>query len=163
MPHFLLLYALLLSATPNHAFHTSVTQMQFNAAEKSFEISVRLFTDDLEDALSRDNGGQKISLAKTPKADALIERYVRQHVVLTIGSQSRKAFRYVGHETENDAQWIYLEMPFAEPFRNVMLQQNVLMEVFDDQVNLVNLTYAGQKKTLVYRKSQPVQPVKLSE
>lgn len=33
------------------------------------------------------------------------------------------------------------------------------MELFDDQVNMVNIQYQGQKKTFVYRKNQPVQDI----
>ena len=45
-----------------HAFHTSLTEIQYNAKEKSLEISIRMFTDDLEAALTKANNGQKIMI-----------------------------------------------------------------------------------------------------
>lgn len=144
-----------------HDFHTSLTQMQFNAKDKTFEISVRIFTDDFEKALTQENNGQKVQLANNDKNDLLIEKYIRKHFNLTTAQKQHKAFSYVGHETEADAQWVYLEMPYAEPFRGGQLQQTVLMELFDDQVNLVNVQYLSQKKTLVFRKNQTVQEVNL--
>lgn len=50
-------------------------------------------------------------------------------------------------------------MPFAEPLRGGLLKQNVLMEMFDDQVNMVNVQYQGHKKTFVFRKNQPIQDI----
>ena len=44
---------LLTSFKPKHDYHVSVTQMQYNASARSFEVSIRIFTDDLEKALSQ--------------------------------------------------------------------------------------------------------------
>jgi hypothetical protein len=148
-----LLLLLLLSV---HDFHTSLTEMNYNAKERTFEISMRVFSDDLETALARANNGQKIKL-DAPSANPAIERYIRSKFWFMGADKQRRAFIYVGHETEGDAQWIYLEMPFAEPFRGGLLQQSLLTEVFDDQTNLVNLRVGAQKKTFMFRRSQPVQ------
>ena len=141
-----------------HDFHASVTQIQYNAKERVFEISMRIFTDDFEKALSA-TSGSKVSLAQSDKNDPLIEKYVLSHFAYVSPQKQTKPIKYVGHETEVDANWLYLEMPYTEPFRGGSLKQNVLMELFDDQVNMVNIQYQGQKKTFVFRKSQPVQNV----
>lgn len=146
------------ASRPAHDFHASVTQMQYNPTEKAFEISIRVFTDDLEKALS-----QELSLAvrigKDAKSDAILEKYVRSHFAYTTLQKQAKQISYVGHEVEADANWLYLEMPYTEPFQGGSLKQDVLMEAFDDQVNMVNIKYREQKKTFVFRKNQPVQNV----
>ena len=145
-----------------HDFHASVTQMQYNPKERTFEISVRIFTDDFEKALSAATNS-KINLSGSPgsndKNDALLEKYVLAHFSYVSPQKQAKPIKYVGHETEADANWLYLEMPYTESLQGGSLKQNVLMEYFDDQVNMVNIQYQGQKKTFVFRKSQPVQSV----
>ncbi|MFD2572477.1 DUF6702 family protein [Spirosoma soli] len=141
-----------------HDFHASVTQMQYNAKERVFEISVRVFTDDFEKALSEDSN-TKVQLAVNDKNDSLIEKYIRPRFAYVNPQKQAKPINYVGHEIEADANWLYLEMPYTEPFRGGLLKQVVLMEMFDDQVNMVNITYQGQKKTFVFRKNQPIQDV----
>lgn len=148
------------SARPAHDFHASVTQMQYNPKERAFEISIRVFTDDLEKALS-EMAGAKVSLGPDGKNDPLIEKYIRTHFAHISPAKQPKPFQYVGHEAEADANWLYLEMPYAEPFQGGLLKQNVLMELFDDQVNMVNIKYQDQKKTFVFRKNQPIQEVSL--
>ena len=147
------------SARPAHEFHASVTQMQYNVKERTFEISIRVFTDDLEKALSQE-ANRKIHLDEVKaENNPIIEKYVRSHFAYINAQKQPKPVTYVGHEVEADANWIYLEMPYAEPFRGGMLKQNILMEFFDDQVNMVNIQYQGQKKTVVFRKNQTVQDV----
>jgi len=144
-----------------HDFHASVTQMVYNPKERAFELSIRVFTDDLEKALS-ETAGTKVQLTNDKKDDALLEKYVRAHVAYMTPQRQPKPFTYVGHEEEADANWIYLEMPYAEPFKGGVMKQNILMDLFSDQVNMVNLQYQGQKKTFVFRRNLPVQDVSLN-
>ncbi|MBD2756962.1 hypothetical protein IC230_29045 [Spirosoma sp. BT704] len=134
--------------------------MQYNPKERVFEISIRIFTDDFEKGLSA-AVGSRVNLNGSPgsdnKIDPVIEKYVHAHFAYSSPQKQPKPIKYVGHETEADAHWLYLEMPYAEPFRGGLLKQNVLMELFDDQVNMVNIQYQGQKKTFVFRKNQPIQ------
>ncbi len=146
------------ASRPAHDFHASVTQMQYDAKEKTFEISIRIFTDDFEKALSA-SSNSKIQLAANDKYDPLIEKYVQSHFSYLNPQKQTKAIKYIGHEIEADANWVYLEMPYTEPFKGGLLKQNALMELFDDQVNMVNIQYQGQKKTFVFRKNQPTQAI----
>ena len=159
---FLLLFS---NGHSRHEFHASVTKMEYNAKEQVFEISIRIFTDDFEKALSAASNS-KVNLndasgRATDKNDPLIEQYVQAHFRFFTPQKQTKPVKYVGHEVEADANWLYLEMPFAEPFRGGMLKQDVLMEAFDDQVNMVNIKYQAQKKTFVFRKNQPVHNISL--
>ena len=141
-----------------HDFHASVTQMQYNPKEKAFEISIRLFTDDLEKALTQELN-TPVRLSPGSKSDAILEKYIQARFSYVTPQKQPKSIKYVGHEVEADANWIYLEMPYTDVFRGGLLKQNVLMEAFEDQVNMVNIQYQGQKKTFVFRKNQPIQEV----
>lgn len=160
---FLLAFFVLLFVGAKHEYHASVTQMQYNAKERVFEVSIRMFTDDLEKTLTKENGGQRVMFDKKYEKinDQLLEKYIRKHFSVTTPQKQIKSFNYVGHETEADAQWVYIELPYAEPFRGGILQQSVLMDTFDDQVNLVTVNYNTQKKTFLFRKNQTVQEISL--
>lgn len=159
---FLLLFS---NGHSRHEFHASVTKMEYNAKEQMFEISMRIFTDDFEKALSAASNS-KVNLSEasgraTDKNDPLIDQYVQAHFRFLTLQKQTKSIKYVGREVEADANWLYLEMPFSEPFRGGMLKQDVLMEAFDDQVNMVNIKYQAQKKTFVFRKNQLIQNILL--
>jgi hypothetical protein len=145
---------LFLSASPKHDYHVSVTQMQYNPALKSFEISIRIFTDDLERGLSLSNDKQRFILKDGDKNDAFIEKYIRRSFILTDSQKKPLAIQFIGREQEEDATWVYLEIPFQGPLEGCKLQNATLMEVFDDQVNMTNIKLASDKKTLLFKKGQ---------
>ena len=132
--------------------------MQYDPKERTFEISIRIFTDDFEKGLAEATKS-KVNLNGPGKNDPLIEKYIQSHFSYVNPQKQAKPIKYVGYEVEADAHWIYLEMPYPEPFRGGLLKQNVLMELFDDQVNMVNIQYQGHKKTFVFRKNQPIQDI----
>jgi Zn/Cd-binding protein ZinT len=132
-----------------HAFHTSLTEINFNQKEKSLEISIRVFTDDFETALTKLNGGQKIIIAANDKNDALINKYIQQHFGIISPQKQRKNFNFIGKEIEGVATWIYAEVPDYQAITGNILQNNILTEFFDDQTNLVNFTYLSNKKTFI--------------
>lgn len=144
-----------------HPVHTSVTQMQYNATEKSFEVSIRLFTDDLETALTKENNNQRVRLSNKDNNDVLLERYLRKHFALVNARRQRKAFQYLGREQEADATWVYVEIPYNEPIQGSMVQQSALMDAFSDQMNLVNVSYLTQKKTLLFKQNNTLQELSL--
>lgn len=158
-----LLYSLFLSspflfsAKPAaHDYHVSVTQMQYNVAQKIFEVSIRVFTDDLEKGVSLDNGAKRFIIQNNDQNNPYVEKYIRKHFVLSL-AQKRADLKYLGKEQEADATWIYLEIPFQGSPENWNLQNSILMETFDDQVNMFNLKYASETKTLLYKKGKLTQ------
>ena len=133
-----------------HAFHTSITEMRYNPKQKSFEISLRVFTDDLEKTLSINNQNKKFVIENTDKNDPFIEQYVRKHFVVITSKNQKLNYQYVGKEKEGDATWIYLEMPVNETIKGSKIQNSVLMDSFDDQTNIVNIFLNNDKKSYLF-------------
>ncbi|WP_229208798.1 DUF6702 family protein [Dyadobacter luticola] len=150
----LLCLALSLTGLRNHEYHVSVTQMLYNPSAKSFEVSIRAFTDDLEKGLSEDNDKRRFTIKNDDKNDQAVEQYIRKSFVFTDSQKKPAAIRYVGKEQEEDATWIYLEIPFQGTLSGCKLQNTTLMEVFEDQVNMTNLKISTEKKTFLFKKGQ---------
>jgi hypothetical protein len=133
-----------------HAFHTSITEMRYNQKQKSFEISLRVFTDDLEKTLSANNQNKKFVIENNDKNGPFIEQYVRKHFVVTTPKNQRINYQYIGKEKEGDATWIYLEMPVNEALKGSKIQNDVLIDIFDDQTNIVNIFVNNEKKSYLF-------------
>ena len=153
---FLLLGIILLSSafrsndTALHAFHTSLTEMRYNAKSKGFEVSLRVFTDDLEKVLSHDNQNKKIVIENNDNNDALVEQYLKKHFMLVNAKNQLKTIQYVGKEKEGDATWIYLEIPLNEAVAGLKLKNDVLIDMYDDQTNIVNVFVQDDKKSFIF-------------
>jgi hypothetical protein len=148
------------SASDYHAFHTSLAQVCYNAKTQVLEVSLRVFTDDLEEALSKE-ANRTIRLDASNQHDPLVASYVKKQFGLLDQHGRKKAMTWVGKELEADATWIYLEIPLTENLGGLRLQHALLMDLFEDQTNLVNLTYFSAKKTYLFKSGQTTQTLEL--
>jgi hypothetical protein len=137
-----------------HEYHVSVTQMQYNPAQKLLEISIRVFTDDLEKALSAENDNRRFTLNDHDQNNPFVEKYLRKYFVVSDARQQVQPFKYLGKEQEADATWMYLEVPVTGNWPGWSLQNTLLMEAFSDQMNMLNLKLPTGKKTILFKKGQ---------
>ncbi|WP_131694755.1 DUF6702 family protein [Dyadobacter tibetensis] len=137
-----------------HEYHVSVTQMQYNSTTRSLEISLRVFTDDLETALSMAHANRRFVINNQDHNNVYIEKYIRQHFVLTDAKEKTLPLTYLGKEAEADATWIYLEIPLSSKLQGHILTNSTLLDVFNDQVNMTNLKWGDNKKTFLFKKGQ---------
>lgn len=127
-----------------HEFYVSLTDIRLNSDSEKFEISMRLFPDDLDRALKRTFGttvhmGTELEI---PEADTLLQRYLDLHFSLQVDDQP-VVLHYLGKEPEANVLWCYLE---SEPVSNpgsIRVRNSLLTEEFEDQVNIVQV-YLGE-------------------
>ncbi len=148
---------LLIAARPTHEYHISVTKLNYNPSQKTLEISIRAFTDDLEKGLSLANDNRRILLRNGDENNPLVEKYLRKHFVLADPERKLRAFSYIGKEEEADATWLYLEVNFPGNPDGWVMKNELLMEAFDDQVNMVNAKWGDDRKTYLFKKGKSVQ------
>ena len=94
-----------------HDFHTSITNAELNPSTKSLEITMKVFTDDLELTI-KNNAGIDIklnSLDPHPKADSLIYNYLMSNFTIKSDRTSKPPI-FIGKEMESGITFIYLEI-----------------------------------------------------
>jgi len=152
-----MIVVLLIAARPIHEYHISVTKLNVNPSQKMLEISIRAFTDDLEKGLSLANDNRRILLRNGDDNNPLVEKYLRQHFVLADPERKLRTCTFIGKEAEADATWLYLEVPFSGNPEGWVMKNELLMEAFDDQVNMVNAKWGDDRKTYLFKKGKSVQ------
>ncbi len=145
---------------PPHEFHSSLAEIHYNTASKSLEVSLRVFSDDLSEALTKENK-RTVRLDESAAVDPLIKQYLIKHFALLDSKNSQKPLIWVGKEITVDVVWLYFEIPLAEDMNGLKVQNSVLFELFEDQVNIVNVNYKNQKKTYLFKPDQATQVVQL--
>lgn len=138
---------------PPHDFHVSITQIDYSEKEQSLQITVKIFTDDLELALET-LGAPRLHLGtelESDKTRGYLERYLENRLKIAV-NDAEQTFTYLGKEVEYDATWCYLEVPNVPLPTSIKVKNRILLEIFDDQSNLVHLSVAGKKQSLMLRK-----------
>lgn len=141
-----------------HKYYTSLAELNYNAETKSVEVSMRVFADDLELALTRRNK-RAVYLDKTKDASALVLIYLKDVFELKNGKGEVKALRWIGMETKADVVWLYFEIPMPEGLEGTALRHRLLFDLFEDQVNLVNGKDGGRKLDLSFKRGDDFKPL----
>jgi len=134
-----------------HRYHTSVTRLEYNAEERLVEITVQTFADDIEAALSRHNGGGRVRLDSTAKTNALLLDYLRNVIELKNGEE-RLELQWIGMELKGHSAWFYLQASAPQGPAKTTVSNRLLFELFNDQVNIVNVVQNGKRESLVFKR-----------
>jgi hypothetical protein len=139
-PFYLLGLFTLLAFVPikEHAFYVSITEL--NIVDDTLQISLRLFTDDLEFALN-ERSEEKIFLeaqGDERKAFVYIKDYVNASFSVGNGAKDER-ITWLGHEFEDDVCWIYGQTPLPAEQHLLFVRNAVLMDVYPRQQNIVHL------------------------
>lgn len=131
-----------------HPFFVSVIEINHNATDKSVEMSIKIFTDDLEGAL-RKVGNTKVDLLiPTNKAvnDKLITDYIRQKMMVTIDGKATK-LEFVGYEVKKESVWLYFEIDNIATLKKVDINCNLLYDFEQKQINIFHVKANGKEES----------------
>jgi hypothetical protein len=131
--------------------------MTYNQTDQSWEISIRLFQDDLEQTISSNLGKKFRMVTGDAASEKVLDAYLRKHFRFHAGKQITTPYRWLGTEQQQDAIWVYLEIPTKSDLVGSYLENSIFLDEFDDQTNLVSWSFQGQKKSYLFRKTQEVQ------
>ena len=126
--------------------------VEYNEKEKSLQISVHIFIDDLEESLKKE-GHTKLFICterESTQAEKHIESYLRKNLSFSVNGKS-SAYTFVGKEGSSDmsAVWIYLEIPVNGKIKTINIKNSLLLREFDDQKNLVHVIGPNKKEGTV--------------
>ncbi|MBK8811087.1 MAG: hypothetical protein IPN69_10200 [Acidobacteria bacterium] len=145
-----------------HKYHTSLTRIDYNAAEKNLEVSIRLFVHDLTPMLER-RLKKQVDPAKTPEVDTELAKYIAENFVFRKSDESNLQLKWVGKEFENDVLFVFVEAPFEGDPLELRLQNTIFFDYFEEQSNLVVARFGGKKFDLAFRVGDKVKAFAASE
>lgn len=146
-----MLLPILMSAAV-HKFYVSVTNIEYVEDQRAFQITTRIFIDDLEEVL---NTRYDIDAALTTDKeladiDTYISKYLKNKILIRINGELIP-FKFLGKEYRDDLVVCYLEIEQVDlsALRSIEVTNDVLTELFEEQQNVVHLKIAGTKKSFI--------------
>ncbi|MEL6917000.1 MAG: DUF6702 family protein [Bacteroidota bacterium] len=135
-----------------HKFYVSVTNITYSDKDDALQITTRIFIDDLENVLAERYGiATDLATDKEYQAtDKYIEKYLKAKFALKINRKTVD-FDYLGKEYDNDVVICYIEVPKVgfSTIQSIEVTNEVLMDLFDEQQNVVHFKLNGNKKSFV--------------
>lgn len=141
-----------------HKFHTSFTEADYNAKERSLQITMRTFPDDLENILTK-RYGKSVRLDQKKEAERLLVAYLQETFQLKNARGEIVKLSWVGMDAGVDSAWLYFEALMPEGCAGAELRNQFLFDLYDDQINLVNVKNADKKHALTFKNGDSYQPL----
>lgn len=148
--------ALLLLASAGFRHDVHVSNARAVVEPRAVYFRVRLFREDLEEAVQAHARRADFRLVVTPRADSAVTSYAAAHLVLRSGGRAL-AVELVGSGEEKgikpelDVWWLDLRFAAALPIRDLEVTHELLFERFRDQANIVRFRLPnGREKTVVF-------------
>ncbi|MBA4746094.1 MAG: hypothetical protein H2058_12635 [Muricauda sp.] len=147
-----LVMLLFLSFSSAHKFYVSVTNIAYSEEDSAFQITSRIFIDDL-DKLLKERYGIEAKLA-TPKeskiADEYIEKYFRSKFIVEFDGEP-VPYNFLGKRYDTDVVICYLEITNVDlsNVKTMSVQNELLTDLFDEQKNVVHVKWKNNKKSFV--------------
>jgi fructose 1,6-bisphosphatase len=124
-----------------HDFHVSITVAEINPKNGNLEGYLKLFSDDVEEALKQN----------APKK---LEEYVFTHFYFKSGDK-KIVPSYIGKEEENGLTYVYFEAKSFPSNNPISAYNAVFFDMFEDQSNIVNLKIKGENTSVFLSKHTP--------
>ncbi len=138
----------LFSNAANHPIYVSVTEIEHNAKDHILEISCKIFTNDFETTL-RKNNTDKIDLLN-PKdrkvMDGLVSKYIKQHLLIQLEGKL-VVLKYLGYEQSDESIQSYFQVEDVKSVSRISIQDNILYEYKRDQMSLLHVTVNSNRKS----------------
>ncbi|WP_299246657.1 DUF6702 family protein [uncultured Aquimarina sp.] len=147
-----------------HKFYVSVTQIEYNEEQKSLQIISRIFIDDIEEVLKKryDENIELVSEKQEAKVDQYLSTYLNQKLAITVNGKE-VFFSFIGKEYDNDLVLCYLEIENVTSLQTISVSNQILMDFFDEQQNIVHVKKGKKRKSLILEKEKDKGMLKFSE
>jgi hypothetical protein len=182
VPFFLVL-GLTTIAQAVHPFHVCIAQMQWNAQQRCWEVSLRLHPQDLERALAREKGGpvsiddrdfQEKAIPFLSKHFSILHApdSISNKDLLTAIERDEKSFpqselRWIGMEPERGWLWIHLELTppsdrsaSGSSGNTAWLIHSIFLDTIDRQENSVRIIHGTERYALQFQRGNEAQRLK---
>ena len=133
-----------------HPLHVSICEIDHDQKRNTLEITARVFVDDLEAEIRSETGISDLDIIydlDQEKRDLQLQQYFEKHLVVSLSGRE-SSIKYLGSEEESGAMFCYLEIANVEALGNIRVKYDVLLDFYDDQVNLVHISQGDKVKSL---------------
>ncbi|WP_119078956.1 DUF6702 family protein [Chitinophaga alhagiae] len=131
-----------------HPFYLSVTEIRHNAPRKTLEISCRIFSDDLENALKKhySTSFDIVRPQNRPAVDTMIAQYIGRHLQIKADGKPL-SLRYLGYRIEEDATWCFLEIAGVPDVKKLDLRNDMLYKEHATQSHMIHAIVNNKRQS----------------
>jgi len=137
-----------LSSSFKHPYYLGIIDIKQEKETSEFKISIKLFTNDIENALSNIEGKRIDLINPTNKSalDSTLNRYINKRLSIYVNA-IKININYLGYEKEEDVIWIYYDHKPLSKIKELKIFNSILYDFLPEQSNIIHSEIYGLKKS----------------
>lgn len=131
-----------------HPLHVTTTELNYESEQNSLEVTIKVFTDDFEQILSK-KYHKKADFYKKDyykEMSVMVSDYIHTHLKMTVLGKNVD-YQYLGHEINGEAVYVYFEADKIKPFKKIEINNSLLYDLYGDQISFMHTFYDGTRQT----------------
>jgi hypothetical protein len=133
-----------------HPLHTTLVQLTYDERTHVLEGSIRVFAGDFAVAIAKHAG------AKAPDDDRVADAEAFQYVTNTLrfldANGGAMPLSWCGSRRSGDVLWLCVRASSVAPPNTLKLSDQMLCELFDDQINIVQTVAGAKRASMLFTK-----------
>ena len=132
-----------------HKYYVALTEIEYKEDSKSIQMIMNVFMDDIELAINKDYNTnlQIASKNQLVNIDDYFYKYLQQHFKVIINNKET-SYKFIGKEYDGDIVYFYLEIENVSLPKSIKIENDILVDHFPDQQNLIKATVNKKRKSL---------------
>ncbi|QSS97556.1 DUF6702 family protein [Psychroflexus sp. ALD_RP9] len=149
---FILSFLMSFSAS-KHEYYLSVTDVDYIEDQNSIQIISRVFVDDFENVLKKRYQKPFVLIEgnEIEETEIYIERYINQKFSVEVDGEI-KQLNYLGFKYKDDMVFLFIEINQIKPFSRITIKDEILIDLFKTQKNLIHFTAKNFKQSFILEK-----------
>lgn len=131
-------------------FFSSMTKVDFVEGSKTLKFTTKMNTSHIAETI-------KIN-PNTAAFDAEVKKYVNNNIAVSINGSS-KNLTFTGSQVNGESVWVYYEAKDVSDISSLRIKNSILLNAFPKQINIVNIAYKGNQKTMTFQRGKEVHEV----
>ncbi len=126
-------------------FFSSMTKVDYIDGSKTLKFTTKLNTSHISQATKID--------PTTAGFEAEVKKYVNNNVDVAVNGVA-KTLTFTGSQVNGESVWVYYEVGNVSDISSLKIKNSILIGQFPKQVNIMNVTYKGNLKTVNFQKGK---------
>lgn len=147
--------SMLFFSSMKHEYYVTITEL--NLKNDTLQVAVKIFTDDLEQAIERETNERLFLDHSTSNEKALkvVSSYEDRHVKFSNDDQDLTT-TWMGIEYDSDACWLYGYALLPKGTKMLVVKNDLMIDQHHDQQNIIRLTNGSSTQTQICTRGQSV-------
>ena len=137
-----------------HDYFVSTSDVEYISEKNIIQITIRMFTDDIEDVIAKNNNFKLDTDSDPKKKKKKLNQYIIEKFKVIV-NKDLMIIDFIGKEYKTDVLQMYYEIKLAEKIKSISFENYFLIDDFINQQNIIHFKKDKFRKSFLLNANNP--------